>query len=68
MKADEYRTGICRQASAIQAHHLQGMLHVCRQQGRCERPFSRVCIQYMEVIQKLPGGKVRLSHGFTAYP
>ena len=31
-------------------------------------PFSRVCIQYMEVIQKLPGGKVRLSHGFTAYP
>lgn len=40
MKADEYRTGICRQASAIQAHHLQGMLHVCRQQGRCERPFQ----------------------------
>ena len=31
MKADEYRTGICRQASAIQAYHLQGMLHVCRQ-------------------------------------
>lgn len=31
------------------------MLHVCRQQGRCERPLSRVSVQYMEVIQKLPG-------------
>ncbi len=68
LKADEYRTGICRQASAIQAHHLQGMLHVCRQQGRCERPFSRVCIQYMEVIQKLPGGKFVCHMGLPHIP
>lgn len=44
------------------------MLHVCRQQGRCERPLSRVSVQYMEVIQKLPGRKFVRNMGLPHIP